>query len=943
MSGFKTSLYVGGDATGAKKALAETTSALAGTKKATDSLGKSTAALDQSTRSAANENSTFATGEKAVQQAVTRSNTAVQQRIERLTGYGAATNSARQSAAAFGGTLDQNKASFDAMRMSIDPVYRASRQYEAVVDETRRSVAAGAATQAEANRILSLAEAQYLATGQSAQIMGRSNNAAAGQMGNLVAQFNDIGVMMAAGQNPLTLALQQGTQISQVIGPMGAAGAVKALGGAFLGMLNPVSLITIGSIAAGAAIVGWLSSAGGEAEKLEDRVDNLANSVDRYASSAELARTSTGKMAEGFGSASAAAQSYFENQQKIDRANALENLRGSVVALASEMQILTERQKANLNSDLFGNQFPEIERLRSEYQLTKEEAFALDAAVSKLGDASGPQDAINAATALSSLLFELYGNADDIPAQFLAIADQVRALVEESGKLVAVEDQLQSGRRAIEPEFERQIAWNEKIAQQKSEELELQDKIYGFYANSRQASDVAASQSQVLLDQLTQQADIQALVVRYGEDSRQVAEARIAAEREVFERTSLTADMSQALKDEIMAAWDAANGLSLVDIAAGISPAVAQAAALAQNLGIALNEALSLQNMQAGAVYSGRGDGMAEVRARRGETSKTDGRFVYTGPRLDANNNPILKKTRAGGGGGNSAAKALKKEREAVTDLISGLEDELAILRENDPVQQEMLRYREKLAGATEAERAKISELIATRNREKTAIEEQKAAWDSYRDVAYNTFEDLRRSGGDLGGVLDTLSDKIQDMAFQALLLGEGPLAQLFGTSGGGGLIDLALGALFPGQKPAGQKLAVGGMVYGRGSGTSDQVPLWGSPGEYMVNAKATAKNRTLLEMINAGADIPGFANGGQIGRASGGLGGIDMRPQITIENHSSAPITQTRQESVDSQGRRSTKLVLADAVGDAMTQSGGGAKRVLSNRYGLRQKGALR
>ncbi|WP_386173131.1 phage tail length tape measure family protein [Sulfitobacter sp. R86518] len=942
MSGFKTSLYVGGDATGAKKALAETTSALGGTQKATDSLNKSTAALDQSTRSAANENSNFATGEKAVQQAVTRSNTAVQQRIERLTGYGAANNSARQSAAAFGGTLDQNKASFDAMRMSIDPVYRASMQYEAVVDETRRSVAAGAATQAEANRVLALAEAQYLATGQSAQIMGQSNNAAAGQMGNLVAQFNDIGVMMAAGQNPLTLALQQGTQISQVIGPMGAAGAVKALGGAFLGMLNPVSLITIGSIAAGAAMVGWLTDAGPEAEKLEDRVDKLANSVDRYASSAELAHNSTGEMAEGFGSASAAAQSYFENQQKIDRANALDNLRGSVVALAGEMQILTERQKANLNSDLFGNQFPEIERLRSEYQLTKEEAFALDDAVSKLGNASGPQDAINAATALSSLLFELYGNADDIPAQFLAIADQVRALVEESGKLVAVEDQLQSGRRAIEPAFERQIAWNEKILQQKRDELELQGRIYGAYANSRQASDTAASQGKVLLDQLTQQAEMQALVARHGQNSRQVAEARIAAEREVFERTRLTADMSQSLKDEIMAAWDAAHALSLVDIAAGISPAVAQAAALAQNLGIALNEALSLQNMQAGVVYSGRGDGMAEVRARRGETDKTDGRFVYTGPRLDANNNPIVNKTRSGGGGG-SAANALKKEREAVTDLISGLEDELAILRETDPVQQEMLRHREKLAGATEAERAKISELIATRNREKTAVDEQKAAWDSYRDVAYGTFEDLRRSGGDLGGVLDTLSGKIQDMAFQALLLGEGPLAQLFGTSGGGGLIDLALGAIFPSQKPAGQKLAVGGMVYGRGGGKSDQVPLWGSPGEYMVNAKATAKNRTLLELINAGADIPGFANGGQIGGTSGGFGGIDMRPQITIENHSSAPITQTRQESVDSQGRRSTKLVLADAVGDAMTQSGGGAKRVLSNRFGLRQKGALR
>ncbi|AXI50425.1 phage tail length tape measure family protein [Sulfitobacter sp. SK025] len=923
MSGFKTSLYVGGDATGAKKALAETTSALAGTKKATDSLGKSTAALDQSTRSAANENTNFTTGEKAVQQAVTRSNTAVQQRIERLTGYGAATNSARQSAAAFGGTLDQNKASFDAMRMSLDPVYRASRQYEAVVDETRRSVAAGAATQAEANRILSLAEAQYLATGQSAQIMGRSNNAAAGQMGNLVAQFNDIGVMMAAGQNPLTLALQQGTQITQVIGPMGAAGAVKALGGAFLGMLNPVSLITIGSIAAGAAIVGWLSSAFPKAVSLGEAIDDLSDSIDVYKSATDSANASADDMIDRFGSLSEQGQKALKNIAAAAREETESVVKDILASMAKGgEQVLNLKGRASW--DVTGS---DIMIARSQVDIAAAEGP--EAQVAALEKARDKMEALAAAGE------KLTSNQR----QFLSVVNETIIKVAE---LRGLEDQLQSGRRAIEPEFERQIAWNETIVQQKKDELELQGKIYGFYANSRQASDIAASQGQVLLDQLNQQAEIQALVVRYGEDSRQVAEARIAAEREVFERTRLTADMSQSLKDAIMAAWDAANGLSLVDIAAGISPAVAQAAALAQNLGIALNEALSLQNMQAGAVYSGRGDGMAEVRARRGETNKTDGRFVYTGPRLDANNNPIVNKTRSGGGGG-SAANALKKEREAVTDLITGLEDELAILRESDPVQQEMLRHREKLAGATEAERAKISELIATRNREKTAVEEQKAAWDSYRDIAHGTFEDLRRSGGDLGGVLDTLSDKIQDMAFQALLLGEGPLAQILGTSGGGGLIDLALGAIFPGQKPAGQKLAVGGMVYGRGGGTSDQVPLWGSPGEYMVNAKATAKNRTLLEMINAGADIPGFANGGQIGGTSGGFGDIDMRPQITIENHSSAPITQTRQESVDSQGRRSTKLVLADAVGDAMTQSGGGAKRVLSNRYGLRQKGALR
>ena len=923
MSGFKTSLYVGGDATGAKKALAETTSALTGTKKATDSLSKSTSALDQSTRSAANENSNFATGEKAVQQAVTRSNTAVQQRIERLTGYGAATNSARQSAAAFGGTIDQNKASFDAMRMSIDPVYRASRQYEAVVDETRRSVAAGAATQAEANRVLALAEAQYLATGQSAQVMGRSNNAAAGQMGNLVAQFNDIGVMMAAGQNPLTLALQQGTQISQVIGPMGAAGAVKALGGAFLGMLNPVSLITIGSIAAGAAVTSWLTSSKGDTNELEEALEELTNQVDSFVASAKEANSSTSDLEERFGKGAEAARKYILLLAQISEREAKNATRSAALSLTDDID--TSRPNT-ANRRKLANEFD-----LSLYGAARSQNRQLIAEVER--------SYVLLETSVNGSIERQISALERVQAAYLAAAEASGGVnAEENDRLRIITEQLVLLQEVAQA--------NEQLNDTAENSATIEQRkllaIQNFRTERAILARDAASEAWVEIAQLTEQADLQALIAQHGEDSRQVTEARAEAERNAFIQQVNSRDISEELKEELIAAWDAANALSLVDIAAGISPAVAQAAALAQNLGIALNEALSLQNMQAGAVYSGRGDGMAEVRARRGEASKTDGRFVYTGPRLDANNNPIVNKTRAGSGGG-GAASALKKEREAVTDLISGLEDELAILRETDPVQQEMLRHREKLAGATEAERAKISELIATRNREKTAVDEQKAAWDSYRDVAYGTFEDLRRSGGDLGGVLDTLSGKIQDMALQALLLGEGPLAQILGTSGGGGLIDLALGAFFPGQKPAGQKLAVGGMVYGRGGGKSDQVPLWGSPGEYMVNAKATAKNRTLLEMINAGAEIPGFANGGQIGGASGGFGGIDMRPQITIENHSSASITQTRQESVDSQGRRSTKLVLADAVGDAMAQSGGGAKRVLSNRYGLRQKGALR
>lgn len=45
---------------------------------------------------------------------------------------------------------------------------------------------------------------------------------------------------------------------------------------------------------------------------------------------------------------------------------------------------------------------------------------------------------------------------------------------------------------------------------------------------------------------------------------------------------------------------------------------------------------------------------------------------------------------------------------------------------------------------------------------------------------------------------------------------------------------------------------ADGGYITGPGTGTSDSIPVWLSNGEYVVNAAATARNRPLLEHINA-------------------------------------------------------------------------------------------
>lgn len=81
-----------------------------------------------------------------------------------------------------------------------------------------------------------------------------------------------------------------------------------------------------------------------------------------------------------------------------------------------------------------------------------------------------------------------------------------------------------------------------------------------------------------------------------------------------------------------------------------------------------------------------------------------------------------------------------------------------------------------------------------------------------------------------------------------------------------------------------------GGLVQGAGGPRDDKVLLWGSNGEFMVNAAATARNRPLLEAMNSGMDVsrgnlPARANGGYIG-PTGPANSNANRPHIEINNY---------------------------------------------------------
>lgn len=98
--------------------------------------------------------------------------------------------------------------------------------------------------------------------------------------GNIVAQFQDIAVTAAMGMNPLTIAIQQGTQLSAILETM--KNPLEGLKSGFKALISPISLVTVGltSLAVvGIQMIDW-SSAGQKALfLLADSLDFVADNV----------------------------------------------------------------------------------------------------------------------------------------------------------------------------------------------------------------------------------------------------------------------------------------------------------------------------------------------------------------------------------------------------------------------------------------------------------------------------------------------------------------------------------------------------------------------------------------------------------------------------------------------------------------------------------------
>ncbi|MXN46050.1 phage tail tape measure protein [Shinella kummerowiae] len=244
------------------------------------------------------------------------------------------------------------RAEIERLTMRYQPLAQATRNYEATVSDINRAhqlgiINAQQMTKRLDEERLAFDRLKTSALGADNAVRAANQNTPGARPGgfntsNLAAQGFDIG-STAAFMPWYTVALQQGPQVAQVFNDIKASGQSigPAVAGAFLQILNPISLVTIGVIGGAAALVQYFTTAESGSEKTT-RLFEEQNEVIRRA-------------ADLWGEATPALKGYVDELDRADK-----------IAQGREAGgILAGRELEGLSSNLDSLKVKATEALRS--------------------------------------------------------------------------------------------------------------------------------------------------------------------------------------------------------------------------------------------------------------------------------------------------------------------------------------------------------------------------------------------------------------------------------------------------------------------------------------------------------------------------------------------------------------------------------------------------
>lgn len=168
----------------------------------------------------------------------------------------------------------------DRLRAKFVPLVAEQRRYEQTLEEIAAAERASALSSTEAAAARARANDTLVAATAATDANARATGQQRQQFAQLVPQINDVVASLGSGMSPLTILLQQGGQVTQIYGGVGATFA--AAGRAAAAFAGPIG---IGAVAAGFALMAV--SAERAERKLEDLTQRARATRDDFADAAK--------------------------------------------------------------------------------------------------------------------------------------------------------------------------------------------------------------------------------------------------------------------------------------------------------------------------------------------------------------------------------------------------------------------------------------------------------------------------------------------------------------------------------------------------------------------------------------------------------------------------------------------------------------------------------
>lgn len=330
-------------------------------------------------------------------------------------GFDRTTKSAMGSADVMGREMDR-------LRAKYDPIFAASKRYEASLEELNRAHKVGALNTQTYERALESLNVEYArASGVSRSLTGGLAGVASGagqmrtQIQNAAFQVGDFAVQVGAGTSA-SMAL--GQQLPQLLGGFGVMGAV-------LGAV----------VAAGVPLVRFLLDTGDAGKDLEEKLKTLEEAVQSYSSAVEMAQIPTEELRKKYAGATEAAQTFIAALLEINKSAATDALSASIAQITEQF--------GGLGDEMFSRgavvSMSEIEiaaeKIAEQFGVTQEAALAFAEGLRQLQDAEGPVQAASAADDLLQLMIQTMGPIENMNAGARQLAEQLATVGLSAGEV----------------------------------------------------------------------------------------------------------------------------------------------------------------------------------------------------------------------------------------------------------------------------------------------------------------------------------------------------------------------------------------------------------------------------------------------------------------------------------------------------------------------------